>query len=587
MSISIDKIIDEALSYHRKGNTVTAAELYRKALSVDDKHPMALQFLGVIHHQNGNNAEAEKLIKQALAIKPNDLMAMSNLGSIYQARGKFKDAQDLFTQILSRQASNPQIYANRGNAFRSAGQNLEAINDYRTALKLEPRIIEAARNLGLCLQEEGQFTEARQALEHCIKLAPKRPETRVSLANFYRETGQVEAAKAEYEAALALAPNVAAIHCDLAITLRDIGDLTDARRHYETAVKLEPSLGRAWRGLAGVTSYKSLSELVPMQTALNTATHSNAQMHIQYGLGKAQEDLKNYDAAFTHFKTGNALHSSTFSYDLEADLTFFKNMISKIDAPFMKHHAAVSPSSNRPIFLIGMPRSGTSLVEQILASHSNIFGAGELTALPNTVASIFAMTDDQDYSESFTHVQPHQLKAVTETYLHRIKMQVPSGTKHFVDKMPMNFMHVGLIALAFPEARIIHCHRNPLDNCLSIFKNYLPASGHKYAADLETLGHYYKGYQSLMRHWKNVCGTKIFDINYDELVTNSAKVTRSLIAACNLPFEEACLSPHKTKRVVSTLSAAQVRETIHSKSVGSAENYKAHLTALQRILSAD
>lgn len=587
MSILATQIIDEALSYHRKGNITRAAELYLKALNIDNKHPMALHFLGVIRHQQGNNIEAERLIKQALEITPNDLMAMSNLGSTYQAQGKFKEAIDLFSKTLTQQPSNPQIYTNRGNAYRAFGKNLEAIKDYEIALRLEPRIFEAARNLGLTLQDEGQFIQAKRALEHCIKLAPKLPEARVSLANFYRETGQAEAAKIEYETALSLAPNVAGIHCDLAIMLRDIGNLPKAKEHFEIAVKLEPELGRAWRGLAGVTSYKSTVELGAMQKALTQAPDSNARMHIEFSLGKAQEDLKNYDTAYEHFKTANELHSQSFSYDLESDLTFFKNLISKINASFFQNHSSVTPSSDRPIFLIGMPRSGTSLIEQILASHSLIYGAGELTALPDTVTNIFSMTDDQDYSESFSQTTTAQLQAVTKAYLERIKARVPTDAQYFVDKMPMNFMHVGLITLAFPEARIIHCQRNPLDNCLSIYKNYLPASGHKYAADLETLGHYYKGYQGLKRHWKDSCGAMIFDINYDDLVTNSENVTRDLIAACNLPFEEACLSPHKTKRVVSTLSAAQVRETIHSKSVGSAENYKKHLTTLRRILSAD
>ncbi len=581
----VSKIIDQALSYHRNGKINEASKLYLKALSIDDKHPMALHFLGVIHHQQGDNIEAERLIKQALKITPNDLMAMSNLGSIFQALGKLKDALDLFSKILAQQPNNAQIYTNRGNAFRASGQNLKAIKDYQAAIKLEPRIFEAARNLGIVLQEERQYTQAQQALEHCIKLAPNNPEARVSLANFYRETGQIQSAKIEYETALTLAPNIAGIHCDLAITLRDIGNLTDAKCHYETAVKIEPGLGRAWRGLAGITSYKKLSEISTMQEALSKAPNHNEKMHIEFALGKAQEDLKNYDAAFAHFKIANELHHRTFSYDFESDFTFFKNLISKIDSEFLKNQSSVKSSSNRPIFVIGMPRSGTSLVEQILASHSHIFGAGELTALPETIANVFSMTDDQDYSKSFKQTTPAQLQAVSKAYFELIKSRVPKNSHFFVDKMPMNFIHVGLISLTFPQALIIHCKRNPLDNCLSIFKNYLPASGHRYSANLESLGHYYRGYLQLMQHWKKTCGDAIFEVVYSDLVQNSEKVTRDLISACNLPFEEACLSPHKTQRVVSTLSATQVRQTIYSKSVGSAENYKAHLSPLNKILT--
>ena len=156
-----------------------------------------------------------------------------------------------------------------------------------------------------------------------------------------------------------------------------------------------------------------------------------------------------------------------------------------------------------------------------------------------------------------------------------------SNAEHVVDKMPMNFMHVGVIALALPNAKIIHCTRNPMDNCLSIFKNHLPASGHQYSTRLKTLGRYYIGYQKLMQHWQSVCNNSVFEIEYDSLVKNPEKETRALLATCGLPFEKACLTPHRTKRRVSTLSAVQVREPIHKKSMGKWRKYEAHLKELQ------
>ena len=581
MSNSISQLIDRALSYHRKGQFIEAEKYYEEALKLQKNNSIALHYLGVIRHQQGKNIEAEELINRALSITPDDIMAMSNLGVTYSALNKFEEAEKLFSEVLLKQPKNFQVLANRGNAYQSLKQFEKAIADYRRALKLNPRLYEAARNLGQCLQDTGQLNAAKQILEYCIHLAPHFPQAYISMANFYRTTFQLEAAKSQYEKALELAPSVPEIHCDLAITLRDLGELSGAESHFEKATELKPELGRAWRGLAGLKTYTELPEILSMKAALENTEDINAKMHLNFALGKAQEDIGNFKEAFSHFNSANLTQANLADYDVAIDLKFFKNLQSTFNQKFLESYMGEGSDSNQPIFVLGMPRSGTSLVEQILASHSKVFGAGELSVMASEINRAFPPFDDQDYTNSLKQARADDFNTIGKAYLKALASITNSNADYIVDKMPMNFMHVGVIALALPNAKIIHCTRDPMDNCLSIFKNHLPASGHHYSTQLKTLGQYYKGYSRLMEHWKRICKNLIFDIEYESLVKNPEEETRLLLKACGLTFEKACLTPHMTKRRVSTLSAAQVRNPINRKSVGKWREYEAHLQELQ------
>lgn len=581
MSDPTHHIIDSALKFHRKGNINKAEQLYAEALNINPNHSAALHFLGVIRHQQGQNLEAEDLINRALKISPNDIMMMSNLGTTYFALNKLQKAEKLFTKVLSKEPHNHQILTNRGNTYQSLGHMAKAVDDYHTALRLNPNFFEAARNLGLCLQKGGFLKDAQKALEHSVNLAPQRPEARISLANLYRESLQHEAARIQYETALELAPFIPEIHCDLAITLRDMGNLTLAENHFEKAIKIDPQLGRAWRGLSGLKTFQYPSELIPMREALGNTDNLQSKIHLNFALGKAEEDIENFEAAFSRFKTANELDRKSFKYNPEEDFSFFKNLKSIFTPEFIKKHSNNGIKSNQPIFIVGMPRSGTSLVEQILASHSQIFGAGELDILATEISKVFPMTSDLDYSHSLRKAQTGHFIQLASGYLDQLKHKIDASSPYIIDKMPMNFIHIGLIVLALPNAKIIHCKREPMDNCLSIYKNYLPAAGHEYAKNLNSLGQYYKEYQSLMAYWQQVFGEKIYHLKYEDLTNSPNREISALLKTCDLDFELACLSSHKTNRIVSTLSAAQVRKPIHNKSIGRWKKYEANLEPLK------
>lgn len=584
MSNSLNEIFNRALGFHKQGQIPQAEALYLQVLQQSPGQPDALHFLGVIRYQQGRNLESENLICEALKRDPNNLMAMSNLGTTYSALGRFEDAKIQFSKVLEKQPKNFQVLTNRGNSHRELGQLDLAIDDYKTALNLNPHLYEATQYLGLCLQDNLQFEEARELLEYCVKVAPENPQAHLYLAHLYRRTNNLEAAVEHYQKTLKLGPVNARVQCNLAISLRDLGKLKKANYHFKKAIRQDPKLGRAWRGLSGLVEYKNIEQLTPMREALDEIQDDDEKMHLNFALGKAEEDLGQSAAAFSYFEKANELHAQTFEYEVEKDIAFFKKLQNIITADFIQKNKASSERTNKPIFVLGMPRSGTSLIEQILASHSNVFGAGELSGVSESIQKILPMQDDQDYSTNLSGVTSEDFDRIAAAYLEHLDKFVSSEAPFIVDKLPMNFIHIGIIALALPQAHIIHCRRNPMDNCLSIFKNYLPASGHKYSVNLTTLGQYYNGYSSLMRHWTNLFGDRIYHLDYELLVSDPETHTRALLEACNLEFEQACLTPQNTKRIVSTLSAAQVRKPINVKSIGGWRKYETELAPLAKVL---
>lgn len=585
MSNTLNDAINRALDFHRQGEIGEAESIYVDILKQIPNQPDTLHFLGIIRHQQGRNIESEELISKSLKFAPNNLMAMSNLGTTLTALNKFEDAQFLFSKILSQQPQNWQTLTNRANSFRAQKNFNFAIRDYQNALRFNPQLFEAARNLGLCLQELGQTEEAQKALELSVSLAPQNPEAHVTIANFFRETNQFDAARLAYKSALKISPTNADIHCDFAINLRNSGKLKKAEYHFKKAIKLNPNFGRAWRGYAGVFTFSKPSQLEPIKKAVQDSENPESKMHLHFALGKAEEDLGENLKAFIQFEQANLLHAQKLEYDIQFDLNFIDALKNIINSEFIEKNTSHYVESNRPIFIVGMPRSGTSLAEQILASHSQVHGAGELSLLAGTIKQILPMSDDQNYTASLKNSTSEDFDKIGQIYLEQVKTLGPNNKLHIVDKMPMNFLHLGIIALALPNARIIHCTRNPMDSCLSIYKNHLPAYGHGYATRQETLGQYYAAYLKLMDHWMNVCGGQIYELNYEKLVTDPELQTKNLLMACGLEFEEPCLSPHNTKRVVSTLSASQVRQPIHVKSIGNWRRYETQLAPLIKALN--
>lgn len=616
---SNEQIINDALRHHGSGDLRRADQLYRKVLSQDSQHPVALHFLGVIALQTGHTETAVKLIEQAVSLLPDYADAHSNLGNAQQSLGRFEDAVKSYEQALSLNPQMAETRANLGNARSQLRQFELAVADYRAALDLKPELPEAQRNLALTLLALGQSDEAMKSIikarelnpnsleielsmgnilqelgrrqdaiecyKRVLRVQPDSPPVLCNLGNVLREQGHLDEAVSRYEQALIIDPDYAEAHYNRGMAYHDAGDLESAIKSFRQALSLEENYGKAHMLVANLTKHTHHdADIVAMENAFHDSTVNNEQkMHLSFGLGKSFEDLGHHDVAFGYYQTANHLCRQSISFDIEKDSEIFANIKSAFTAGFLSSRSSlmdgVTNKSETPIFIIGMPRSGTTLVEQILASHGHVYGAGELNLLPQCIADSIKTRFGFDYTAALPKTKSETLHSIAAEYLEQLQKLAP-GFHRITDKLPMNFLNVGMIKLLLPGAHIIHCQRNPLDTCLSIYKNFFPARGHHYAYDLKELGRYYNLYLDLMAHWREVLPGQFYDISYEELIADQETESRHLVEACGLEWDPACINFHKTKRQVSTISAPQVRKPIYGDSVELWRKYEKQLEPL-------
>jgi hypothetical protein len=320
-----------------------------------------------------------------------------------------------------------------------------------------------------------------------------------------------------------------------------------------------------------------------METLLSQNTLSDDQrMHLAFALGKAYEDLGEYGKSFNSLLHGNNLKRKTYDYTGEETKGLFQSIKKLCNADFISRHLKNGISDSTPIFIVGMPRSGTSLVEQILASHPDVYGAGELEEFKMVLLDLTKTRILSDAYSSLSKKDKGLIAGIGTEYLSRLRRNSDKG-KFITDKMPHNFQHVGIIRLALPNAKIIHCTRDPMDNCFSIYKNYFSGI-HRYAYELGELGQYYNLYQDLMKYWYSLFPDFIYEIKYEELVENQEAESKRLIQFCGLPWVDECYSFYNTSRQVATASATQVRKPIYKDSVQLWKKYRSQLEPLWSVL---
>ncbi|MBT4887994.1 MAG: tetratricopeptide repeat protein [Rhodospirillales bacterium] len=398
-----------------------------------------------------------------------------------------------------------------------------------------------------------------------------------------RETGQQEQAIKCFLNVLALDEKHARAHGNLGLSLADLGRFDEGQKHYLKAVELDPNYGEAWRGLANTGYFDTEpTQLLKMDDAFNiTDVPAEDRIHLGFGLAKVYEDLHRYDEAFSCLKTANRLKRDSISFDIEKSAAMVQSLIKHFDRSLFNHHTGSGRNDKTPIFVLGMPRSGTTLVEQILASHPTVHGAGEQPYVEATLNNVF-----KKYRIAFpaglmkTGVETFHILA--DEYLEKLRSHDEEADR-ITDKMLGNFMLIGLIHLMLPNAKIVHVRRDPLDNCFSIYSR-LFAKTHLYSYDLEELATFYGLYRSLMDHWHTVLPGCMLDFSYEALITDPEQQTKNLLAYCDLPFDERCLRPHQTKRTILTASNFQVRQPINTASIERWRNFEPHLDSLQESL---
>ena len=615
---SLQDLFKQAVALHQAGRLSEAEALYRQILAAEPGHPEALHFLGMLAYQIGKNETAVQLIRMALRGKPDYVEAHNNLGIVLHDQGKLDEAVASFRQALNLKPAYAEVHFNLGNALRDQSKLDKAVDSYRRALSLKPAYAEAHYNLGNALNDQGRLNEVIACYRQALVLNPNYAEVHYNLGNVFKDINKLEEAIASYKRALSLKPDYVDAYNNLGGVLKDQGNLDEAIVSFQKALLLQPdsaemhyNLGVIYRELGrleeAVSCYKKALWLKSDYTAafkdLTTiiqfseidgvvaamADHYNNgdlpdadRIILGFALGKVYEDLRDYTKAFGYLLEANNLKRKSYKYSIHNDQTFI-NSIKKIFSPdFMASHEGFGYEDGTPIFIVGMPRSGTTLVEQILASHSQVFGAGELAILTNLANTICTGKTATQFPECMLELDMDAFEKMGLEYINKIR-EYSYDAAYITDKMPYNFLHVGLIRTILPNAKVIHCMRNPMDTCFSIFKNYFKEE-HGYAYDMSELGQYYDLYQDLMAYWDNIMPGFIYTLRYEELVSDQQKQTQSLLDYCGLPWDEACVNFHKTERRVSTVSLAQVRQPIYKDSVELWKCYEKQLEPLRKAI---
>ncbi len=459
--------------------------------------------------------------------------------------GRVDEAKAIYDRLTSLAPQRVEPYLNMGEIFFAEGQHEEALSWFERACTTRPGLPQALAGAGQTLLALGRPAEAMSVFERLLRLNSRSDMALHGMGEALSQLGRMAEARAAFERAVALAPDVVGHHCALAYVGRFVEN--DPR-------------------LTGLENLAAKMVFLPPP----------AQCELHFALARACDDLGRHKQAFAHWQAGNALKRSHVDYDEGINLGILEDLAAAFPAEVMTARRGAGDPSDIPVFVVGMPRSGTTLVEQIVASHPQAHGAGELKDLHHLLSQNVL---GENFPTHFADMPNEALQRLGSLYVSRLKAMAPRADR-VIDKLPSNFMLCGLIHLALPAARIIHVRRDPVDTCFSCYAN-LFSQGIYYSYDLGELGRYYRAYEALMDHWRDVLPQgAMLEVQYEDLVANFETEARRIIAYCGLDWDARCLSFHKTERVVHTLSAAQVRLPLYQSSIGRAAPYRQWLAPL-------
>jgi len=580
--------INKLLSLVKKNKLQQALKLGTRLCKSEPYNADAWSLLGSIHGQLGDYANALGASQKALTLQGNRLDALSNAAFASLSLGDAGNATHYYAKGVTVSPESPQLHNGLGCALRISGEYAQAIPALQRAISLQPAYAEPHYNLALIFKTQGLISHAIDSFRKALLYKPNAEAVMLELATCLQQAGSFDEALTLYNNLLKTNPEHRWALTGKASTYEMLGDYDQA---WQTINPLKHWLDK---DPAVADVYATCATRIGKQDEAKTAIEKCLSSHginikanqdrissMNFKLGLLHEKSAEYDKAFECYKRANELHSN----DQEADkaIKFMAHTRNFFTADLFKSVTPANTSGDSLVFIVGMPRSGTSLVEQILASHTKVHGAGESEALTESVATFLSQSEVCGFEfDNNKILQQPLLETAAKNYLQKLFKGIDKNL-FVTDKMPHNFLRLGMVALLFPEAKIIHCMRDPMDTCLSIYSNGL-STAHPYASDLEQLGQHYRAYTELMNHWRATLPVQILDIHYEKLVENPEDEIKHMLNFIHLPWEDACLNHHQNERQVTTISYDQVRQPLYKSSIGRWQNFSRQLAPLKSVL---
>lgn len=500
-------------------------------------------------------------------------------------QGRVPLATAILQKLASCEDSTAEIHSRLGVAYIAARRWPDAIACFRRAIRKDPAYSQAHNNLMLALYESGNLDAAAEIAIEARNLFPSDPGFVSFLSRIYMEQGNLPKTRDTLMNFINLAPPDSMAHCNLGIVYQQMGQAKQAATEFKKALAINPENTDAIRMLVWTTADGQGSECIQQYEDLlkKFLSKDKCSADVHFALGKIYENREDYKQSFAHYKAANDITAQIRNFDIDREAQNFREIKNAFPDDRLSVGRILYSPAVTPVFIVGMPRSGTTLVEQILASHPLVFGGGELTHLESSLASR-VWPNGAITAEKIRSLLPEDYSDIARSYITHLET-MSQGKPYVTDKMPHNFRLTGFIKAMFPNARIIHCVRDPVDCCLSIYKHYFPAPNMNFSYNLRQLGEYHNLYSDLMRHWHQVFPGGIFNVRYEELVRNQKDVTASLLSFCSLPWDDRCIEYHRTERPVSTASALQIRKPVYNTSIGSARHFDSYLAELRNVLA--
>jgi len=457
-------------------------------------------------------------------------------------------AEAEYRALIADKAGTPQLYCNLAQICTQSARSVEAIGLWKKALAMDSRFLEA----------------------------------RMNLADSYQQAGEIEQAIKHYQRVMSDHRDFIDAKYLLANLLKSQGKFLQASDYYQQIMAQQPIYTQAHYTYSGIHKYKSETDPhIGMMLELYQKDNLKAEnrIHLAFALAKAFEDIEDYSQAFKYLAMGNDLRFKEFNYHIESDENLIQNIIQTFTREALSHLTVNAENSDKPIFIVGMPRSGTSLVEKIISSHSDVYAAGELDYMFALGSGLFLQQSENYQFKSLDSYSTEMFEKVGKIYLEKINL-LNNQAERITDKMPFNMMMIGLIKIALPNAKIIHCVRDARDTCLSIFKQNFTTGNYRFGYQLKTVAQFHNQYRMLMKHWHEVMPGEIYDISYESLTQNPEHEIRKLLAACDLEWQDNCLGFDKSESIVKTASSYQVRQPMYTSSVMLWQKYQEFLGPL-------